>query len=152
MLMDTMIRKFLSESLTNWLSRIPNPKPKPRMGAITGEMSMAPMMTGIELTLSPTEAIMMAQARINTLAPRKCIPLRMDTLAPSRSRSSDMLTNRNSLNLKLLFAIVLMVIHNTLQKTQKRGKNCITSFFFNVQILSLGAILLSEDSKKMQPP
>lgn len=96
MLIDTMMRKFLSESLTNWLSRIPNPKPKPRMGAITGEISMAPMMTGMEFTLSPTDAMTMAHAKINTLAPRKWMPLRMDSLAPSRSRSSDMFTSRRN--------------------------------------------------------
>ena len=81
MLMDTIIRKFSIDSLTRRLSWMPRPKPKPWMGPITGEMSMAPIMTGIELTFSPTEAIMIAQARMNTLCPLNAMFLRMDRLA-----------------------------------------------------------------------
>jgi hypothetical protein len=51
------------------------------MGPITGEINIAPMMTGMELTFKPTEAIMMAQAKMKTLVPLKAIFLRMDALA-----------------------------------------------------------------------
>ena len=71
MLMTTITAKFLSASFTSTVSLVPRPRPNPRIGPITGEMSMAPMMTGMELRLRPTEAMMMAQARMKTLGPRK---------------------------------------------------------------------------------
>ena len=41
------------------------------MGPITGEMSIAPIITAVELTLRPTDAMIMEKARIQTLGPRK---------------------------------------------------------------------------------
>ena len=81
MLIPTMTAKFFSEDLTRLLSSVPRPKPKPKIGPITGEINMAPMMTGMELTLRPTEAMMMAQAKMNTLVPLKEMFLRMLRLA-----------------------------------------------------------------------
>ena len=80
-LMATMTPKFFSEVFTKLLSSVPKPKPKPKMGPITGEINMAPMMTGMELTLRPTEAMTMAQARMNTLVPLKEMFLRMEARA-----------------------------------------------------------------------
>jgi hypothetical protein len=51
------------------------------MGPITGEINMAPMMTGMELTFKPTEAMMIAQARMNTLVPLKAMFFRMEVVA-----------------------------------------------------------------------
>ena len=81
MLMTTITVKFFSESFKRRASSVPRPRPKPKMGPITGEINMAPMMTGMELTFKPNEAMMMAQTRIKTLVPRKAMFLRMDTLA-----------------------------------------------------------------------
>ena len=81
MLMPTITPRFFNESFSRRASSVPSPKPKPRMGPITGETNMAPMMTGMELTLRPTEAMMMAQAKMNTLVPRKAMFLRMEALA-----------------------------------------------------------------------
>ena len=60
---------------------MPKPNPKPNMGPITGETNIAPMITGMELTFKPTEAIMMAQARMKTLVPLKAMFFRMLVLA-----------------------------------------------------------------------
>ena len=92
MLMATMTRKFSSESFTSLLSWMPSPKPKPRMGPITGEMSIAPIMTGMEFTFRPTDAMMIAQARMKTFGPLNAIFFRMDRLALPWSMSSAMLT------------------------------------------------------------
>ena len=81
MLMPTITPKFFRELFTNSLSWVLKPRPKPMMGPMTGEINIAPMMTGMELTFKPTEAIMMAQARMNTLVPRKAMFLRMEVLA-----------------------------------------------------------------------
>ena len=81
MLMPTITPKFFNEFFTKSVSSVPRPKPKPRMGPITGETNMAPMMTGMELTFKPTEAMMMAQARMNTFVPLKAMFLRMLVLA-----------------------------------------------------------------------
>ncbi len=81
MLMTTITVKFFMAFFTNSLSSVARPRPKPKMGPITGDINMAPMMTGMELTFRPTEAMMMAQARMNTLVPRKAIFLRMEVLA-----------------------------------------------------------------------
>ena len=58
------------------------------VGPITGEMSIAPIMTGIELTFNPTEAMKMAQARMMTFGPRKAIFFLMAAAAFARSMSS----------------------------------------------------------------
>jgi hypothetical protein len=42
---------------------------------------MAPMMTGMELTFKPTEAMMMAQAKMKTLVPLKAMFFLMDEVA-----------------------------------------------------------------------
>ena len=80
-LMTTITLKFFNDSFTKRLSSVPRPNPKPKIGPITGETNMAPMMTGMELTFKPTEAIIMAHAKIKTLVPRKAMFLRMEVLA-----------------------------------------------------------------------
>ena len=51
------------------------------MGPISGEMSMAPMMTAVELVLRPREAIRIARTRIIMLVPRNETPSRMSCSA-----------------------------------------------------------------------
>ena len=48
---------------------MPNESPMPIIGPIRGEMSMAPIITAVEFTLSPIDAIKTEQTRIHTLAP-----------------------------------------------------------------------------------
>ena len=88
MLLATITRKFLAEFLSRSVSLVPSPRPNPMVGPITGEMSIAPMMTGIELTFKPTEAMMMAQARMMTFGPRKEMFFLMAAAAFDRSTSS----------------------------------------------------------------
>ena len=60
----------------------------PLMGPMRGETSMAPMMTAVELTLSPSEAIRMANMRIHRLVPRNTTPaLTCSITSRSSSRS-----------------------------------------------------------------
>ena len=47
----------------------------PMMGPMSGEMSIAPMMTAVELTLSPRDAVKMAKINTHKLEPRKDTPL-----------------------------------------------------------------------------
>ena len=53
------------------MSLIPNERPIPKIGPISGDMSMAPMMTGIELMLSPMDAMIIENARIHAFGPLK---------------------------------------------------------------------------------
>ena len=58
-------------------SSMPTPSPMPMMGPMRGDMSMAPMMTAVELVLSPSEAMNIAMMRMTMLVPRKETPSRM---------------------------------------------------------------------------
>ena len=55
-------------------SAIPTANPIPMIGPISGEMSMAPIMTAVELTLSPKEAMKTARISIHRVAPWKSTP------------------------------------------------------------------------------
>ena len=90
---STITPKFLRDSLMRAVSLVPRPRPKPRIGPIRGDMSIAPMMTGMELRFSPTDAMMIAQARMKTFGPRKGTLLRMAVLAAPLSMWSDILTS-----------------------------------------------------------
>ena len=70
---------------------IPSPKPIPNIGPMSGDMSIAPMMTGMEFTFKPTDAMMMAKARIHALGPLKVMLLLIAFSAASVSMCSDML-------------------------------------------------------------
>ena len=90
--MMTITAKFFSESLMREVSLVPRPRPKPRIGPISGDMSIAPIITGIELRFKPTEAMIMAQARMKTFGPLKGTLFLMAMFAAPRSICSDMLT------------------------------------------------------------
>ena len=60
----TIRPRFLRELMMSFMSLVPKPRVAPKIGPISGETSMAPMITGIELTFSPTEAMTMANARM----------------------------------------------------------------------------------------
>ena len=55
------------------------------IGPINGEMSIAPMMTAVEFTFSPAEAMTMENARIQTFGPRNQMPLLIRCAASSVS-------------------------------------------------------------------
>ena len=68
-LIPTIMARFFRDCFKRSSSKVPTAKPKPLIGPIKGEMSMAPMMTAVALTLSPTEAMMIAKKRIQTFTP-----------------------------------------------------------------------------------
>ena len=86
-LIKTIVRRFLNDSFIRLMLFVPIDRPTPSIGPMTGEMSMAPIMTAVEFTFSPTDAMMMAKVRIHTFAPRNQIPLRIRFSAPAVSRS-----------------------------------------------------------------
>ena len=49
------------------------------IGPIKGDINMAPMITAVELTFSPKEAMKMANIRIQRLVPLNSTPLRIDS-------------------------------------------------------------------------
>ena len=59
--------------------------PTPMIGPISGEMSIAPMMTAVEFTFRPTEAMTIENARIQTLGPRNQMALLIRWAASSVS-------------------------------------------------------------------
>ena len=61
MLIITIMLKFRSDFRRSDMSKVPTANPMPLIGPISGEMSMAPMMTAVELTFNPTEAMIMAK-------------------------------------------------------------------------------------------
>ena len=60
--------------LNKFRSAVPIAKPIPMIGPISGEMSIAPIMTAVELTLSPKEATKIARISIHKGAPLKFTP------------------------------------------------------------------------------
>ena len=60
-------------------------RPMPMIGPISGEISIAPMITAVEFTLRPTDAMMIENARIQALGPRNQMALLMRCAASSVS-------------------------------------------------------------------
>lgn len=87
-LMVTIVNRFNRDDLSSLKSLVPKDSPMPTIGPISGDISMAPMMTGMELTLSPTDAMMMANAKMYTFGPLNVCPLLMDSTAASGSMCS----------------------------------------------------------------
>ena len=54
---------------------MPTASPMPMIGPIRGDISMAPMITAVELTFSPNDAMKMAKISTHRLAPLKETPL-----------------------------------------------------------------------------
>ena len=60
----TIINKLSAAFLRRVVSFTPKLYPIANIGPISGDINIAPIMTGIELTFSPTDAMTMAKARI----------------------------------------------------------------------------------------
>ena len=75
MLITVAMAKFFAARRRSWKSLMPMASPMPMIGPIRGEISMAPMMTAVELTLSPSDAMKMAKISTQRLAPLKLTPL-----------------------------------------------------------------------------
>ena len=68
-MLNTITRRFLPACFIRLMSLIPRPRPRPKIGPIKGEINIAPIITGMEFTFRPTEAISMATARIQAFGP-----------------------------------------------------------------------------------
>ena len=64
-----VIKKLFKDRFINSKSFNPTESPTPMIGPISGEMSMAPIITAVEFTFNPNEAMNMANIRIQRLAP-----------------------------------------------------------------------------------
>ena len=80
---SVVMRKLFNERFISSKSFSPTDSPTPMIGPISGEISMAPIITAVELTFSPSEAIKMANINIHRLAPLNSTPLRMDSTVSS---------------------------------------------------------------------
>ena len=76
-LIITMMMKLRSDFFSKCSSKMPTERPMPMIGPMMGEINMAPMMTAVELTFSPTEATMMAKASTHRFMPRNSTPSEM---------------------------------------------------------------------------
>ena len=74
-LMSVATPKFLAARRRRSRSLMPMASPMPMIGPMRGDMSIAPMMTAVELTFSPSEAVKMAKMSTQRLAPLKLMPL-----------------------------------------------------------------------------
>ena len=83
--MSTITRTFLTAAFSRSTSLVPMARPVPMIGPISGEMSIAPMITAVEFTFKPTDAMMIENARIQALGPRNQIALLMRCAASSVS-------------------------------------------------------------------
>ena len=73
MLTQVIISRFLRDLFASSVLLVPKERPIPIIGPIIGDMSIAPITTGMELVLRPTLAMMVAKKRIHRLAPLKSI-------------------------------------------------------------------------------
>lgn len=81
--MDPKIARvmFLRLCFKREKSCMPMLKPIPMIGPMSGEMSIAPIITGILLVLSPTDAMMIANIKTNSCDPLNDTPLRISSSA-----------------------------------------------------------------------
>ena len=86
--------KLRSERFSNSKSLIPTDSPMPMIGPISGEISMAPMITAVELTLSPSEATNVAKISTHRFVPLNSTPLRMLSTTSSSEALSALRSNR----------------------------------------------------------
>ena len=92
-LMPTITAKFFNASFTSVMSFVPKPMPNPMIGPINGEINIAPIITGMEFTFNPTDAMIIAKKRMNTFGPRKWIFSRILVAAACTSIASPSDTN-----------------------------------------------------------
>ena len=71
MLMIVAMSKFLPPFFTSSKSLVAIPRPIPIIGPMSGEINIAPIITAVEFTLSPTDAIMIAKISVQSGPPTK---------------------------------------------------------------------------------
>ena len=83
-----MVSKFINDFFRVSISLIAIESPTPRIGPISGEISIAPITTALESAFKPTEATKIEQIRIHAVAPLKGISAFIAEIVASRSVSS----------------------------------------------------------------
>jgi len=86
-LKKTITEKLISDFLRVSKSLIAIDKPKPKIGPINGEISIAPITTGIELAFNPTEATNIEHTSIQALGPFTEISFLIEFIVESLSAS-----------------------------------------------------------------
>ena len=86
-LKPTITPKLIRDDFKVSMSLIPIEKPIPRIGPISGEISMAPITTAVELTFKPMEAIKIEKTKIQAVCPFIEIPSLIFLAVVSRSVS-----------------------------------------------------------------
>ena len=104
-----VIKKLFSERFISSKSFRPTESPTPMIGPINGEISMAPIMTAVELTFNPREAMKMAKIRIHRLAPLNSTPFRMESTV-ANSFSLSFLKSKYSFRNDLIANIFLFLL------------------------------------------
>ena len=104
--MAIIMKRFFNDLRKSSPSEIPIDRPSPMIGPMSGEISMAPMMTAVELTLRPTEAMIIAKKSTHTLSARNSTPLVMLAIVVSESVSSAILAR------DLMYVHISLIICN----------------------------------------
>ena len=121
--------KLRIDFLSSSKSLMPSERPMPMIGPMMGEMSMAPMMTAVELTFRPSEAIIVAKINTHKLTPRNSTPLLMAATTSSRWALSSSRLKRSRMN------SLKSVSH---AETEARRR----SFFSVVSVVSFVSIII----------
>ena len=87
-LKKTITKKFIKEFLSVSTSFVAIENPNPKIGPKRGEINMAPITTGVELALRPTDAIKIEQINIHAVVPFMDISAFMEFTVAFLSTSS----------------------------------------------------------------
>ena len=112
--MSVITNRFFNDFLSSFKSEIPMARPIPIIGPMSGDTSMAPIITAVEFTLRPIEARNMANTRIQTFRPLNSELYEILLIVASASQSCLILMSRcrdSVIFEKFGFAIVFGLIY-----------------------------------------
>ena len=72
--MPAAIARLRADECTSLKFCTPRPKPMPMIGPISGEMSIAPIITAVELVFNPSDAMKIANISTTILVPLNDTP------------------------------------------------------------------------------
>ena len=123
---------------------MPIPRPIPMIGPMSGEISMAPIITAGEFTFNPSEAMKMAQMSTHKLLPRKLIPFKiLSMVSVSLSDIRRLISTASSRDrhglLSLLVLCVSLRLPNLMIRTTNWEGNRLTMLYFRLLQIIIGA-------------
>ena len=86
--------KLRSERFISSKSLIPTESPIPIIGPINGEINIAPIITAVELTFSPNDAMKVANTNTHRFVPLNSIPLRIFSITSLSDALSSLKSKR----------------------------------------------------------